>query len=147
MQMPRKALSMKQFFPKTKTLRNVMNISVRESLIFWNQLKFIRVLQTGIWILGSLIFIKKYEEAFTAWMKVKEFHRSEPKLKEFAVILKTMDWLKEVIRTSVAQFSFSIGLVSWMNPMMISCIILEALIFLPEITRWQKDLGTFTKRH
>lgn len=31
---------------------------------------------------------KKFEEAFQAWLKVKEYHHSEPKLKEFAVILK-----------------------------------------------------------
>ncbi|MBK7853197.1 MAG: hypothetical protein IPJ66_19275 [Bacteroidetes bacterium] len=52
---------------------------------------------------------KKYEEAFTAWMKVKEFHRSEPKLKEFAVILKN----NGLIKGSNKDFSGAIQFLNW----------------------------------
>lgn len=52
---------------------------------------------------------KKYEEAFNAWMKVKEYHHNEPKLKEFAVILKN----NALIKGEKKDFNDAIRFLFW----------------------------------
>lgn len=54
---------------------------------------------------------EKYEDAFNAWMKVKELHHSEPKLKEYAIILKN----NALLFGEKKEFQTAIRFLEWGN--------------------------------
>lgn len=57
----------------------------------------------------AYFYQEKYKEAFDAWMKTKEYHRSEPKLREFATIFKN----NGLIKGGNKDFTTAIQFLNW----------------------------------